>query len=180
MQKVSIMSEHWNTKSAIRGKRKRLLEVLHEAEKETVEQICKKAGISRDTYYRYIKDPKFQEILTQSSVNACLARTPKIVRTLLDTAENGDSRQNIQAIRTALEFAGFLKSGNSQTVNVGVQAGETTTATYANDQEALEDIETSIKELQGYAQEIKARLNNNNRLRDGIHPEPGGKDREEA
>jgi len=161
-----------------RGKRRKLLETLFDPDNigEPIAEICRKAGISTPLFYKYTQEPEFNQALIDGTLRLYAKHLPQTANSIIKQAKKG----SIQAGKLLHEVLQLAGKGNSQTVNVGVQSGETTTATYANDTEALEDIEASIKELQGYAQEIKARLNNNNRLRDGIHPEAGGKDREEA
>ena len=162
-----------------KGKRKALLQAMADPDNAGLDvlSMCNKAGISRESYYKYTKEPDFQQALKELCVNIYTRHMPQSVNSVVKLAKGGDLGAN----RLMHESLGFIgNKGNSQTVNVGVQAGETTTATYANDQEALEDIETSIKELKGYAEEIRTRMDSKNRLTHAIHPEAGGKDREEA
>jgi hypothetical protein len=174
-------SKAHNTKAAIRGKRKRFLEVLMDAEQETVEQLCQKAGISRDSYYRYIKDPKISALINEGTTNSCTARTPFVVRALLKSAETG----NIQAIRTVLELKGLVNSGTKQTVNVGVHDNSEPPALQIDTPEQLEQAiaqcqaeMTTLKEL--IANLVAMRTQPHSRLGDGIHPQPDATTDEEA
>jgi len=98
-----IIMKH-NTKLAIKGKKKKLLEVLLEADNESVDEVCKRAGISRQTYYKYSKDPEFSKLINQTTLNACTMRQNFVVSALLKRAESG----NIPAIRTVLETRGLI------------------------------------------------------------------------
>jgi len=126
------MSGFHNTKTQQRNKRKRLLEVLAESNDDTILEICRKAGIQVSTYYKYIKDPKFQEVINSWTRATCTANKPKTLRALFSRAQAGE----VSAIRTALELDGTLKGANNQTVNVGINTQEPDKA-YDNPQEAL-------------------------------------------
>jgi hypothetical protein len=168
-----------NTKTSIRGKRKKLLDVLLNAENEGVLEICEKAGIAVSTYYKYVKDEKFRNMINDNIVIGCVVKKPKILRALSKQAEKG----SIPAIRTFLEFDGSLRQGSQQTVNVGVSnegAQVIEPDDIKDDNEALAIIEQERAQLDAWEQAIKARQAGTNRLKDGIHPQDKGTGAEEA
>lgn len=162
-----------NTISSIKGKRKKLLDVLLNAENEGVLEVCDKAGIAVSTYYKYIKDENFRKMINDNCVISCTVKKPKILRALNKQAEKG----NIPAIRTFLEFDGSIGKGTTQTVNVGVTNKDAQAETvYANDDEALEAISRDIATLQAFRQAIMERQAEarNSRLKgDGMHQRDG-------
>ena len=137
-----------NTLKAITGKKKRLLEVLTDGDTDSVFEICRRANISVPTYYRYINDPEFAHIITLSVERACTMRLPMTVTALNKQAEKG----NVQAIRTVLELKGMLNAGSKQSVNIYQEQPQATTQTYKDSQEAIEDIDKRIEELQAIRQ----------------------------
>lgn len=147
-------SQSHNTSAAIRGKRKRLLEVLTEANSETVAEICRKAGISTISYYKYIKDPKIAKCINQSTVNSCTARKPLAIWALQKRAEKG----NVPAIRTLLEIDGTLKSGGNQTVSVGVSNEPQATTLQIDTPEQLEQAIASCQAELTTLQELMTNL----------------------
>ena len=162
-----------NTSAAIRGKRKRLLEVLTDANNETVAEICRQAAISTVTYYKYIKTPEIAKFINQATVTSCIARKPLIIRALQLKAETG----NIPAIRTLLEIDGTLKSGGNQSVNVAVHKDDTPTTLKIDTPEQLEQ---AIAQCQAELVTLKELMSNLVAMRapaaryplkgDGIHP----------
>ena len=98
-----------------------LLAVIIEPEARmlTVTEICQKAGISRDTYYRMFKDPRFlAAYLDACKVTAVSAAMPA-VQTIAARAVAGDW----QAGQTILQLSGL----HTPTVNVNqtIDAGPT-------------------------------------------------------
>lgn len=176
-------SQACNTSAAIRGKRKRLLEVLTDANNETVAEICRKAGISTISYYKYIKTPEIAKFINQATINSCTARKPLAIRALQLRAEKG----NVPAIRTLLEIDGTLKSGGNQSVNVAVHK-DTEPPTLQIDtpeqlEQAIAQCTAELATLQELIANLKAmRLPGSpiKRLGDGIHPQPNTTTDEEA
>ncbi len=162
----------YNTSAAIRGKRRRLLEVLTEANSETVAEICRKADISTISYYKYIKDPKIAKVINQSTVNSCTARKPLAIWALQKKAESG----NVPAIRTLLEIDGTLKSGGNQTMNVAVHGDDQPTTLDIDTPEQLEQAiaqcDSELATLKELRSNLVAMRAGTNRLKgDGIHPD---------
>jgi len=92
-----------------------LLAVLVEptARELNVSQICQKAGISRDSYYRLFKDPRFvAAYLDACKVTAISAAMPTM-QSVAARAIAGD----IQAAQTILQMSGL----HVPTANVNVQ-----------------------------------------------------------
>lgn len=161
-----------NTNAAIRGKQKRLLQVLIDADNESVAEICRKANISIPSYYKYVKDPKIAKLINEATTNACMARKPLTIRALLKQAEKG----NIQAIRTTLELDGSLKSGGNQTMNVAVHKDDAPTVmdidTPEQREQALAQCYAELSTLQELIANLEAMRTGTNRLKgDGIHPD---------
>ena len=170
-----------NTSAAIRGKRKRLLEVLTDANSETVAEICEKADISTISYYKYIKDPKISKLINQSTVNSCMARKPLAIWALQKRAEKG----NVPAIRTLLEIDGTLKSGGNQSVQVAVHKDDAPTTLQIDTPEQLEQAiaqcQAELITLQELMANLVAMRTRPGRLKgDGIHPHPDTTTDEEA
>ncbi len=138
--------ETHNSKTAIQEKKDRLLQTMFEANNDTINELCDKAGISVKSFYKYTKEPEFQQAVTDMSERACTAHIPKILTALFRTANKG----NIQAIRTALEIKGLIGSGG-QPVNVAILNAPThESKDYASPAEAIADIDRNIAELQAY------------------------------
>ena len=150
-----------NTLQAIKGKRNKLLEVITMADTESINQICQKAGITLATYYKYIKEPEFMKHVNYAIDLACKSRKSKVIQALFRKAESG----NVQAIRTVLEYDGSLHQANSQSVNIYQETAQATTQTYKDSQEAIEDIDKRIEELQAIRQGQVNRLEGH-----AIHP----------
>ena len=133
---------------------------------ESIVEICRKANISVQTYYKYIKDPDLAKLINAATTNVITTRKPLAIRALLRQAEKG----NIAAIRTVLEIDGTLGVGNRQVVNVGVTTQPThETKDYDSPAEAIADIDKTIVELKAYRASIVDKQAD--RLKGhGIHP----------
>ena len=175
-------SQAHNTSAAIRGKRKRLLEVLTDANNETVAEICRQADISVVSYYKYIKTPEIAKFINQATITSCIARKPLVIRALQLRAEKG----NIPAIRTLLEIDGTLKSGGNQSVNVAVHDQPASTTLQIDTPEQLEQAiaqcqaeMATLTEL--YDNLVAMRTSPQGRIKgDGMHPPTDAPPHEEA
>ncbi len=98
-----------------------LLAVLVEptARELNVSQICQKAGISRDSYYRLFKDPRFvAAYLDACKVTAISAAMPTM-QSVAARAIAGD----IQAAQTILQMSGLHVPTATVNINQTIDAG---------------------------------------------------------
>ncbi|MHC4398039.1 MAG: hypothetical protein ACYS1A_20540 [Planctomycetota bacterium] len=101
-----------------KGKRRKLLDTLASADNadDGVDDICKKAGLSRTIYYKYIDEPQFRAAL-KAMVERTYARyAPQIANSMVKQAKKG----NIRAGDLIHKVLGFIEPGNRQSVNVAV------------------------------------------------------------
>ena len=84
-----------------------------------VSQICQKAGISRDSYYRLFKDPRFvTAYLDACKVTAISAAMPTM-QSVAARAIAGD----IQAAQTILQMSGLHVPTATVNINQTIDAG---------------------------------------------------------
>ena len=85
----------------------------------TITQICQKAGISRDSYYRLFKDPRFvAAYLDACKVTAISAAMPTM-QSVAARAIAGD----IQAAQTILQMSGLHVPTATVNINQTIDAG---------------------------------------------------------
>jgi len=85
----------------------------------TITQICQKAGISRDSYYRLFKDPRFvTAYLDACKVTAISAAMPTM-QSVAARAIAGD----IQAAQTILQMSGLHVPTATVNINQTIDAG---------------------------------------------------------
>lgn len=174
---------------AIKGKKKRLLQVIYDPDLDNVEAICKKAGISKDTYYRYLKDENFTEAVKLLGIRVFAHRLPMTVRSVLRQSEKGD----MKAAKLVLEALQLSGKGNTQTMNVAMHDQPQPTTLDIDTPEQLEQAIAQCTAEMGTLQEIMDNLvamrqqsslpgrAGTNRLKgDGIHPGTDATTDEEA
>jgi len=170
-----------NTKQAVRGKKKRLLDILFEDNSLSVVEICRKAGISTVTYYKYMQLPAMQEAIKDITTRTFTNRLPFTVNAITREAEKG----NLQACKLVLEALQYIGKGNNQSVNVAVHK-DTEPPTLQIDtpeqlEQAIAQCMAELATLQELIANLKAMRQPAGRLKgDGIHPQPGESGTEEA
>lgn len=99
----------------------KLLEVIINPESRTlpVTQICQKAGISRDSWYRLWKDERFIQAFNELCQTMLLSGVAPASHALIVQAAMGDTA----AIKMILEMAGFYKPAATVNINHQVDAG---------------------------------------------------------
>ena len=155
-----------------KGKRRKLLEALANAENadDGVDQICRKAGISRSIYYKYIDELEFRNAL-KSTVERTYARfAPQIANSVSKEAKKG----NIRAADLIHKVLGYIESGNRQTVNVGVTNEPTqVNREFATPADALAAIEQERLYLDQLEQRIRGQIDAPREIGEAhaIHPD---------
>ena len=83
----------------------RLLEALSDpaSRMKSVTEICKVAKISRDTYYKLLKERGFVEVYREFSFDMVKHKIAQLINALLHQATRGSA----QHLRMALEMAGL-------------------------------------------------------------------------
>jgi hypothetical protein len=156
-----------------KGKRKALLLTLADPENIGLDvlAICAKAGLSRESYYKYTKDPIFQNALKELSINIYVRHLPQSVNRVIKKAKSGDMGAN----RLMHESTGMISKGTNQSVNVAVH--DTPPATMRID--TPEQLEQAIAHCQAELGTLKSLMTNLCAMRtspqgriagDGIHP----------
>ena len=135
-----------------KGKRKALLETLADSDNTLLStiDICRTAGISKESYYKYTKEENFQQALRDLSIAIYVRHLPQTVNSVVKQSKKG----NINANRLIHDAIGMTGKGGP-TVNVGVTTQPThETKDYDSPAEAIADIDKTIVELKAYRASI--------------------------
>lgn len=90
----------------LRGKQRDIAELLVNPEFEgNVTAACKKVGISRNTFYRWLRDPKFKGALESAIDDYTDSELAHIWRSLIQKAESG----SVEAVKLYFELKGKYK-----------------------------------------------------------------------
>ncbi|MGO9138359.1 MAG: phBC6A51 family helix-turn-helix protein [Syntrophales bacterium] len=94
---------------------RKLLEVLLNPEHryKSVTEVCKLAGISRDSYYRLFADQRFVCFYTSEAKKLVKAAQGPVVNAAIKSAVRG----NPQNIKTVLSMAGLFKEKSGLVIN---------------------------------------------------------------
>lgn len=160
-----------------KGKRKALLQVMADPEniRMDTKAICEKACVSRESYYKWTKDPKFCEAIKDMSINLYVKHLPQSVNSVIKRAKTGDMSAN----RLMHESIGMISKGNMQTVNIANQLEPDKPVEFDNDSDALAYCDVVDAEIKQIRAGIAARAGN--RLPgDAIHPQTEEQGTEEA
>lgn len=158
-----------------KGKRKALLLTLADPENIGLDvlAICEKAKLSRESYYKYTKEPDFRDALKDLSVNIYVRHLPQSVNRVVKKAKDGDMGAN----RLMHESTGMISKGGTQSVNVAVHKDDQPTTLQIDTPEQLEqaiaqcqaEMQT-LKEL--HANLVGMRAGTSRLPGDGIHRRP--------
>jgi DNA-binding phage protein len=85
----------------------------------TITQICQKAGISRDSYYRLFKDPRFIAAYLDACKVTAIAAAMPTMQSVAARAIAGD----IQAAQTILQMSGLHVPTATVNVHQTIDAG---------------------------------------------------------
>ena len=106
----------------LKGKQFKLLEVLINPAflNKSITDICKKAKISRGTYYTYLKDETFKKALNEARTELIEIAVLPIVNKMIKDAKKG----NFQAGKTILEMAGVYTQKLDVDATITIEAPE--------------------------------------------------------
>jgi len=160
------------------GKRKALLDAMLDPDNAQLDvlNLCKVAGCSRESYYKYTKEVEFLEVIKEMALKTYGRSLLQSVNRVVSTGKRKD-KDALQANKLIQEACGLLNANKGNTVNVAVQGNEAyVDQEYANDADLLADIDRQLDELN----DMKRALTSSNRIKgDGIHP-PNKDAREEG
>lgn len=88
-------------------------------ERVNITTVCKHVGITRQTYYRWMADPKFANFYASQVRYAAKAALKPIIDAVVGQAAKG----NIQAAKLFLQYVNELDSNVNLTVNPGQLPG---------------------------------------------------------
>jgi hypothetical protein len=71
--------------------RQKLLECLESKEYDTITELCKDAGVTRNVYYDAIQNSEFVDALFKTSKGAIYAAIPQIMSKMVTQAKRGSS-----------------------------------------------------------------------------------------
>lgn len=135
-----------------KGKRKALLQTLADPANMDLDtlSICELAKCSRESYYKYTKEPDFQSALKELSIALYVRHLPQSVNSVIRTGRRKD-QSGLQANRTIQEACGIVGGKGGNVVNIAnMQQPTHERKDYASPQEAMADIDKTIAELQAY------------------------------